>query len=292
MLYADFNYLTKDDITYTIDMLRIRANITRDKYSYIDFMLKTCYHDIIKNYYESNSIADFRYNFNVEIKEGSSYWFGYFHNSELYNHKGAYNNEKTEYNFTLEFNPNKVKVDGFLAFLLQFIGFFNWTVKSIDIAMDIPVNILDLCGFDKKRYKDLRIFNAGLDNRTIYLGRTNNRIKIYNKARESGLDYTLTRIEISNKLDVPVRDFTKFYHLKLNLPDIYTNDYLYSFSDYNDRTLLAILYAVQNGFPLNDLTRRYKDKVKSLLNGGFKLPLDIRCCDMILSKCLITIFKQ
>lgn len=291
MLYADYNFLIHDNITYSVDMLRLRANITREKYSYIEFILKTCYSDIIKNYYESNSIGDFRYNYNLQLSSNSSFWFGYFHNSELYNNKGSYNNDKTEYNFTLEFNPNKVPIFGFLSFLLKNIGCFNWFVKSCDISMDLPINILDLCGFDKKRYKDIRIFNAGFDNRTIYIGRTNNRVKIYNKARESGLSYNLTRIEVSTKLDVSVREFSHSFNLKINLPEIFTNDYLYSFSDFEDRTLLAILYAVQNGFPLNDLSRRYKTKVKSLLSGGNRVALDIKCCSDVLCNCIHFIFS-
>ncbi len=41
----------------------------------------------------------------------------------------------------------------------------------------------------------------GFDNKTIYIGKTDNRIKIYNKKIESNLDIKgeLTRIEISKK---------------------------------------------------------------------------------------------
>ena len=50
-------------------------------------------------------------------------------------------------------------------------------------------------------------------------------------------------------------------------PSIYLNNYLYSFSDYEDKTLLAILYSVQNGFPIKYLTKTYKKKIKDLLQG-------------------------
>lgn len=290
MLYSDYNLLTNDNINYTIDMLRLRANITNEKYSYIQYMLKTCYYDNIKNFYESFSISDFKYNYSIELKEGSSYWFGFIHNSE-YIQKGALSNPKTEFNFTIEFNPNKVPINGFLNFVLKTIGFNNWIVKSCDIAMDLRINILDLCGFDKKRYKDIRIFNAGLDNRTVYIGRTNNRIKIYNKKIESSLDYDLTRVEISTKIDYDISKFD-FYKLKINLPDIYLNNYLYTFDDYKDKTTLAILYAVQNGYPLSDLTRHSKEKIKKLLEGGYKVNLDEQCCNDILHNCINEIFKK
>ena len=121
------------------------------------------------------------------------------------------------------------------------------------------------------------------------MGRSDNRIKIYNKKIESNLSYNLTRVEISKKIDVRLSDFN-FFHLKINLPDIYTNDYLYSFTDYNDKTLLAILYAVQCGFPINNLSRRYKDKISNLLSGGNKIEFDVKKIDNVLKKCIWNIF--
>lgn len=146
-------------------------------------------------------------------------------------------------------------------------------------------------GLDKGRKKDLRTFSEGYDNKTYYMGRSNNRIKIYNKKIESNLDYELTRVEITSKIDFKVKDIF-FYSYNVKLPEIYLNDYLYSFSDYEDKTLLAILYAVQNGYSLNDLTRRYKDKVKGLLEGGHKIELSNKCCTQAIFNCINYIFKE
>lgn len=44
-----------------------------------------------------------------------------------------------------------------------------------------------------------------------------------------------------------------------------------SLSDYKDKTLLAISYAVQHGFPLKDLTRYQRKKVKDMFEGGYKV---------------------
>lgn len=135
------------------------------------------------------------------------------------------------------------------------------------------------------------MFSQGGDNRTYYLGRTNNRIKIYNKKIESGLDYDLTRLEISSKLDFEV-NMIDFYHYDIELPELYLNNYLYSFNDYEDKTLLAVLYAVQCGFNLNDLSRRYKDKVKSLLEGNYKINYQNKYCTEVIKKCIKYIFKK
>ena len=135
------------------------------------------------------------------------------------------------------------------------------------------------------------MFSAGYDNKTYYMGRTNNRIKIYNKKIESGLDYDLTRVEITSKIDLNIKDIL-FYSYDVKLPDLYLNNYLYTFKDYEDRTLLAILYAVQSGFSLNDLTKRYKFKVKKLLKGNYKINLQNKYCTEVLQKCIKSIFKE
>lgn len=89
------------------------------------------------------------------------------------------------------------------------------------------------------------MFSKGGEDRTYYIGRTNNRIKIYNKKIESGLDKDLTRLEITSQLDYEIKNIN-FFNYNVALPDLYLNNYLYTFKDYEDKTLLAILYAVQS----------------------------------------------
>ena len=77
-------------------------------------------------------------------------------------------------------------------------------------------------GLDKERKKDFRMFSCGYDNKTYYIGRSNNRIKIYNKKLESNLDYDLTRVEITSKIAKGERrkasllDFSAQPHPKLS----------------------------------------------------------------------------
>ena len=166
----------------------------------------------------------------------------------------------------------------------------NCSIKSVDLAMDIPFNILDIGGFDKGRKKDFRMFSQGGENKTYYIGRTNNRIKIYNKKIESNLDRELTRIEITSKLDITLKNYM-FFKYDVELPKLYLNNYLLTFDDIEDKTLLAIVYAVQNGFPLNDLSRRYKDKVQNrLMQGGQLIPLSNSMCTSAIKKCIQGIF--
>ena len=99
----------------------------------------------------------------------------------------------------------------------------------------------------------------------LHMEKNDGRFKIYNKKIESNLNITgdLTRIEISREVDdFPIGDLKLFSYGNM-FPSLYLSNYLYSFNDYKDTTLLAILYAVQNGFPLKDLSRRYKEKDKN-----------------------------
>lgn len=142
-MYADFNLISADNINYTVDMLRLRTNLTAFEFSKLEFMINTVYKDNVRENYQSTGISNFKYNYVIELNENSSYWFGFIHNSELTNASSSMQNERREYNFTVEFNPNKVEIKGLLKYILHLST--NWTIKSIDMAMDVKVNILDIC---------------------------------------------------------------------------------------------------------------------------------------------------
>lgn len=74
-MYANYNLLTYDNINYTVDMLRLKTAITYSEFSKLEFKLHTLYKNNIKNEYISSSISDFKYNYNIEISEGHSFWF-------------------------------------------------------------------------------------------------------------------------------------------------------------------------------------------------------------------------
>lgn len=142
-MYADFNFVENSDIVYTVDMLRLKTKITYSDFSKIEFKLKTVYSKYIKDFYISSSVSSFKYNYVIELEEGVSYWFGFLHNSETINNKNSLQNEKTKYNFTIEFNPNKVSINSFILYILS-IG-DKWIIKSLDLAIDLKLNIMDLC---------------------------------------------------------------------------------------------------------------------------------------------------
>lgn len=250
------------NVTYSIDMLRLKTYISYSTFTEIEFRFETAYKQYLVDKYTSARIGNFFYNYKIEIEEGKSFWFGFLHNTE----KREERNDM--YNFTIEFNPNKLKDNFVLMYLLNLSG--NWMIKSMDIACDVPVNILDIV-YDKGRKRSCRIFSNGWDDRTIYLGKGDGKIRIYNKKIESGLNIKgdLTRVEIHKEYDdFPINNIKFFIVPEEIFPKVYTNKYIYSLKDYEDKTLFAIVYAVESGLDLSFLTRRYREKVKNLLQGG------------------------
>ena len=289
LYYINF---TKDNITYSLDMLRLKTYISFETYSKIEFFIEAYFKDKVKKFWVSDRPMCFHYNYNVEIEEGKSFYFGFHHNSEKLNfseHKDYKNVDL--YNFTIEFNPNKLKDNKLIMYLLSLSG--EWYIKSYDLAMDIRISILDLI-WDMSGRAQEKIFSNGYDDKTIYLGSGSGRIKIYNKKKESKLNMLgdLTRVEVSKELeDFDIRKI-KLFNFDNDFPNIYTNNYMFTFEDYDEknRTLLAILYAVQNGFPLKNLSRVYRSKIKNMLEGGYKIKFDNTTATQVVRHTILTYF--
>ena len=188
------------DYRYSVDMVRLMVRLRSGEFQAI-FDYQARMPDM--SFYMSNRVKDYHYNIVVK-KEKYSYWMGYKHNSSCDNN-----------DFVLEYNPNKVRNDILIDYILN--NYFNKVtcydirysprVCSVDIAVDIPVNILNCLVF--KQTKGRYLFYSGstgrADDFTIYIGKGPGRVKIYNKALESGLSYDLTRYEVSLKLDKPLQ---------------------------------------------------------------------------------------
>ena len=279
--------LSYNNMIYSIDMIRLKTNITYNKFYELEFRLQTVWGNFVEKKYTSCQISQFFYNYVIKDNNSNTFWFGFLHNSE--NRK---ENEEVYYNLTIEFNPNKIKSNNIVNYILNLSG--EWYIKSYDIAIDLKINILDLI-IDKGLKKQVKIFSNGFDNKTYEIGKGDKRVKIYNKKIEGNYDinYDLTRIEISRQLnDFNITDI-KYYKYKIeDFPEIYTNNFICSLSEYNDKTLYAIIFAVQNGFPLNELSRVYKNKVKKLFEGGQKLKFVCSDVENVLRKTIFCYFMN
>lgn len=278
------NEYEKNNIIYSLDMIRLKTFLTYSVFTEIEFRFKTCWKDYVKKFWTTPQQKQFFFNYDIEVGEGNSFWFGFCHNTERRSFS-----ENAEYNFTIEFNPNKIKDNKILKYLLSLSG--KWFIKSFDLAMDLKINILDIITDISGRQKNV-IISYGFDDKTICIGKGDGRVKIYNKKIESNLNITgdLTRVEVTRELDdFPISDMKKFDFGDC-FPSLYINNYIYSLSDYNDKTLFAILFAVQNGFPIKDLSRRYQEKIRTMLEGGHKIRFDRITATQVVNKTIFYYF--
>ena len=136
--------IEKNNIIYSIDMLRLKCYINYNVYNELDFYIRTYYNYKIKRFWISDRPQCYKYNYNIEVVEGKSFWFGFCHNSE----EKLPERLEPQYMFTIEFNPNKFKDDKLLMYILNLSG--KWYILKYDLAIDLHVNILDII-FDKSR---------------------------------------------------------------------------------------------------------------------------------------------
>lgn len=280
------NETKHNNITYSVDKIRLKTFLTYSVFTEIEFRFKTCWSKYVKKYYTTPQLKQFFYNYDIEVGEGQSFWFGFCHNTER---RSFY--ENSEYNFTIEFNPNKIKDNKIIEYLLNLSG--KWFIRSFDLAMDLKINILDIITDISCKGKCFTISN-GFDDKTYRYGVGDGKIKIYNKKIESNLNISgdLTRVEVTREYDdFPISDI-KLFDFGDNFPRLYLNDYLYSLSDYDDKTLFAILYAVQNGFPIKNLTRCYREKIRNMLEGGHRILFNKIPATQVVNKTIFYYFMK
>ena len=185
--------IENNNIIYSIDKIRFKTLMSFTTFSELEFRFDTVWKDYIKQKYTSARMKNFFYNYDIEIEDGKSFWFGFLHNTEKREERNEF------YNFTIEFNPNKIKDNKILMYILGLSG--SWYIKSYDLAMDLKININEL-NVDFSGRKEKKIISRGYDDKTIYLGKGDGRIKVYNKKKESNINNikNLTRVEISREL--------------------------------------------------------------------------------------------
>ena len=201
-------YLYKEEngnMTYSIDMLRLKTYITYSTFTELEFRLKTIWQENLVLNYTTGKMSEFHYNYRIVNDEGNGFWLGFLHNTEK-----RTQNELNRYNLTIDFNPNKLKDDEIVKYILGLSG--EWFIKSYDLAVDVKVNIRDLI-VNKGNKRKMHIQNYGGDNITYEVGTGDLRFKVYNKKRESNLDIfgDLTRIEISRTCDdYPISEIARY----------------------------------------------------------------------------------
>lgn len=289
LYFNNLNVLDVNGYSYCVDMLRLCCRISVDVFERCVSSRLFVYKDNMEMW-DSTRICDFYHNYRY-CDNNCSFWFGFVSNKEKSSSGGvSLQNENKQFNLTVEFNPNKVKDNKLLLHILKCST--NWYIKSVDFAVDIKTNILNVVGFDKCQKNCFMTYDCGGDDKTFYIGKGNNRVKIYNKTNESNLLYDLTRIEITKYFgDCDNLKVVKHWKYCGYFPELFLKDYQITMNDLQcDKTLMGLVYAVNSGLPLHDLSRVYKIKVKEFLQKKKPIRIDFNCFGVALVKYLVYYF--
>lgn len=210
------------------------------------------------------SLKDFRFKYmwNAVYDNGSVMNLGYCFNGT---------NAKVDgYKGYVDFNPNKTGSSEMFWRDLAFIRSccWNWTIKRVDIALDVKVPRQQVVLEKDNRKFGLEAYS--LSNKTEYLGKRSNVgfVKVYNKQEESKLDYALTRIEVTCEPNSTsyFQHFPNVYALRdtqIDMSSLSLND--------TDLAIINMELALLscNGDPgimiFNSISRRKKEKLKQYI---------------------------
>lgn len=252
-----------DNLTLSIDNivmdLYISAPPARDQLMVLLDNLPIS-HAVEVTHWNSFRPGSFREQFTIRFQDGNSFWIG-----------AVLNGRKPEWGrVRMDFNPNKVAEHEVFQLLLDYLVTntrpMHRTVRRFDLAVDIPVQRQDVFLVkDNRAYIERRHGQEW----TQYLGAkssTVGRVKLYNKTVEAGLQYPLTRLEMTLDPATPYKE--------VNFPTVY---YLNNLQIGFDETLKAteterfILNAVLQGCgTINQLGRRTREKIRALLSSYVK----------------------
>lgn len=254
---------------YVIDMVRLKVRIEKkgmekelqriiDKYE-VKMWIDSKY----KSYNKNFNFLDYNL-----WGEEVSFWCGCEHNSEK---------KSRSTNLVVEYNPSKcIGVKSLNEILMKFYSSSNVMISSVDLACDMPCNILNV--FIPKDCKRIKMtYDLGQDNKTIYLGKGDGRIKLYNKALELGLkNRELTRYEISLKVDLLMSGYERFSIDENKIVPVYIINSEQNDLKCDNGTDRALVYAVLNNFPIEELPRRKQQKIKDILKSSSQFTVSVK----------------
>ena len=262
-------------------MIRLQAVCKRNDLEYLCKSILKVEVDPGYNMWQKFGWKDYKYNFKYEDKL-QSFWFAYdFALSDK-----ATDESRT---FVVEYNPNKNNLDGMLLKLLRFINTFkcsSWLVKGGDIAIDLRGISRDSVFYDKKYYKHTVEFIEN-GSRTSYIGHRGwGGTKIYDKAKEQGLEGNWVRVEFTVKMGFELEYFRAYSgsSIEMTIPDINIVDYL----AIDDIKLKAYYHLIACGLAeVSDFKRDIRKRLKETAISSSRLVID-NSIKNDLAKCMIS----
>lgn len=184
----------------------------------------------------------------------------------------------------LEFNPNKVDFD-VIDFIIKNLHPFcmkHWlSLVRWDLAIDIPLKRCNV--YMLKDRRDYCFFSSARKGVTSYLGQRSNDgfVKLYDKTKESKLDYDLTRLEITYGSDGVVT--MPIVYLDLSSQEILPLDL-----SGTNRVLALLLNRLDEDdlqVYMNMLNYKLRKKLEPYLCKGFVLEYDFVLIQQMIHEC-------
>lgn len=285
------SFIDKSDYCYSVDKLVLHGSFLYNTFDEFSARLNallikfTCYDEMPfsvslfrDTYYQSLKKLTYLNNFKFELcqktqigLEKSSFWLG--------THFQSFDN--TLNTWKLEINPNKCMPSDFVSTLFRLLKTYSKFVEvgEYDIAVDLPVSRDSLFLIkDKRKYQS--IVNGSVD-KTEYLGCRHEHgfCKLYNKQKESKLDFPLTRFEITcTRL--------KASAVVDSLPTIYIQRGQLAMVDMKltDTDIFILKTLISEPSRLSELGRRVRLKMREALRCAFTVVVfDFSCISRLVS---------
>ena len=248
-----------DDLVLSIDNVVLDTSISKPEICDLLDINISCIANGSKievRQWENYKPGTFHYQTSFRLDDEVSFWLG----------RGLNGNGILLDRCRLDWNPNKIADDPTFVnmrdFLIRNSRGTLCRIPRFDLAIDIPVNRSE-CFLvkDRRMYIERR---HGVEF-TQYLGSkssTVGRVKLYNKTSEAGLDYALTRLELTLDPSLP--------YDRVNFPAVWRlNDQQIRKDGIKvTDTEKFILNSILQGYgTLNDLGRKTRRKIESLLEN-------------------------
>lgn len=270
---------------FSVDMIRLQAVVGRTDLENICKRLLHVETDPSFKIYTKFGFKDYKHNF-VYNDGKQNFWFAYeFNLTDIPSEESR--------TFVIEFNPNKNKLEGVLLRVLKDISLYkrgDWIVKGGDIAIDLKGVKRDMVYYDRKYYKRVVEFIEN-DSRTSYIGHSGwGSTKIYDKAKEQGVDGDWTRVEFTVKMGFDFKFFRAYNGgcIDMTIPDITVVDYM----ALDDIKLKAYFHLIASGLAeVSDFKRDIRKRLKETALSSSHIVID----DSIkphLSTCIIAYLEE
>lgn len=250
---------TKDGIIYSLDNVRLELDFGMKCQRVADEMSRLAtYNPSIKvQYYHSYSPFAYVHQWTIssgDIERGQASWTLLM----------CFGNSKNQSGI-LDFNPNKCEKNADFQRFLVLIR--NNTcirqVRTYDLAIDIPLSRENFF-MERDGRKKYQYFLSG-DGVTEYSGTRSHSgfVKLYDKTKESKLNYPLTRLELTLARGILAESVCPVIHYhdpqqKINLAQTLSA---------NDKVFLSAMLATENPqFFLNQLTYRARQKFEPYIS--------------------------